>query len=147
MRFHHVLLTTALIAFSGTALAQHPWHGGEGVEFLHGLNLTEAQETQIKGIEKAAWTQARATMEQLRNLHQQEMTTLLGAGTVTEADLAPIKSQEEALRHQLDEQHLTTMLQIRQVLTPTQLADASSKFQQIVALRAQEHQVMGAHEE
>ncbi len=144
MRFSHVLLTTALISFSGAAIAQSGWHhsGGMGMELLHGISLSDAQEAQVKSIMETAHTQSKAIMQQEHSARQQEMTTLLGSGSVTANDLASYTSAEQAARTQLDAIRVNTEVAIRNVLTPTQLSEASAKFQQLSTLRDQEHQVM-----
>ena len=53
MRFTKILLTTAVIAFSGAAFAQG-FHGGhEGGELFHGISLTDAQKSEMKTIQQA----------------------------------------------------------------------------------------------
>ena len=95
MRFPNILLTTALIAFGGAAFAQG-YHGGHhGDELFHGVNLSDAQKSQMKTIEQAGWAQAKPTMEQVRAVHEQIMARLLAPGSVSEADLAPLVPQAE----------------------------------------------------
>ena len=137
MRFPKILLTTAVIAFSGAALAQgfHGEHHGD--ELFHGIALSDAQKTQMKTIQQAGWAQAKPTMEQARAVHEQIMARILAPGSVSEADLAPLVAQEEQLRTQLDQIRLSSGLQMRAVLTPSQLADAAAKHTQLVSLHAQ----------
>jgi Spy/CpxP family protein refolding chaperone len=78
----------------------------------------------------------------MRGVHEQIMARLLSPGSVSEADLAPLVQQEQALRAQMDEQRLARALAVRQVLTPQQLAEAAAKHQQIESLHQQEHQLM-----
>ncbi len=141
MRFPTILLTTAVIAFSGAALAQS-WHGGHhGDELFHGIALNDAQKSQMKTIEQAGWTQAKPTMEQVRSIHEQIIARMLAPGSVSEADLAPLVTQEEQLRSQLDQIRLNSGLQMRAVLTASQLADAAAKHTQLVSLHEQERAV------
>ncbi len=144
MRFSHVLLTTALISCSGAAMAQSGWHrgGGMGMELLHGLSLSDTQDAQVRTIMETARTQSKAVMQQEHSAREQEMTTLLGSGSVTASDLASYTAVEQAARTQLDAIRVNTEVAIRNVLTPAQLAEASAKFQQLSTLRDQEHQVM-----
>ena len=142
MRFPKILLTTAMIAASSAAFAQG-WHGDHhGDELFRGLNLTDAQQAQVKTIEQAGRDQAHATMDQMRAVHEQIMARMLSPGTVTEADIAPLVSQEETLRNQLDQMRVDRGLQMRQVLTPAQLADAATKHEQLVSLHDQERAVV-----
>ena len=144
MRFSHVLLTTAVMSCSGAAIAQSGWHrgGGMGMELLHGLNLSDAQDAQVKTIMETARTQSKAIMQQEHSAREQEMATLLGSGSITVNDLASYTAAEQAARTQLDAIRVNTEVAIRNVLTPAQLAEASAKFQLLSTLRDQEHQVM-----
>jgi Spy/CpxP family protein refolding chaperone len=134
-----------VLAVGGVALAQ-PHHGGPehgGLEFLlHGINLTDAQKTQIHQIEKASWATMKPLMEQEHTLHEQEVTQFLAAGTVTAEQFSTIKTQEEALRTQLDAAHLNTMLQVRGVLTAEQISKAATLHAQMEQLHEQEHALM-----
>ncbi len=142
MRFPKILLTTAVIAFSGAAFAQG-FHGGHHEDALfHGVNLTDAQKDQIRTIEKAGWAQAKPTMEQVHALHEQIVARMLAPGALSEADLAPLVTQEEQLRNQLDQIKLNSGLQMRAVLTASQLADAAAKHTQLVSLHEQERAVV-----
>ncbi len=141
MRFRNILLTTALIAFSGVAFAQG-WHGEHHADMLfRTANLTDAQKAQMKTIEEAGWTQAKPMLEQIRALHQQVESQLLSPGAVSAADLAPLVSQEETLRNQIDQIRVNAGLQMRSVLTPAQLADAAAKHAQLASLHQQEKAV------
>jgi Spy/CpxP family protein refolding chaperone len=143
MRVPHLLLAASLLVAGGAALADPGGHGfHHGEEFLRGVSLTDAQREQVRQIEQAGWTQAKSGFEQMRSVHEQIMSRLLSPGSVSEADLAPLVQQEQALRAQMDERRLTAALQIRQVLTPQQLAEAAAKHQQIESLHEQEHQLM-----
>ena len=106
-----------------------------------GVSMSDAQRDQIKQIEQAGWTQAKAGFQQMRAVHEQIMARLLAPGSVSEADLTPLVQQEQALRAQLDEQRLSSALQMRQVLTPQQLAQAAEKHQQLESLHDQEREI------
>ncbi len=137
----HLLLTASLMVVSGNALADPGGHGMHhgGEEFLRGVSLTDAQRDQVRQIEQAGWAQSKSGFEQMRSVHEQIMSRLLSSGSVSEADLAPLVQQEQALRAQMDERRLAAALQIRQVLTPQQLAEAAAKHQQLESLHEQEH--------
>ncbi len=142
MRFTKILLTTAAIAFSGVAFAQG-FHGGhEGGELFHAVNLSDAQKSQMKTIQQAGWAQAKPAMEQARAVHEQIMARMLAPGSVSEADLAPLVTQEEQLRAQLDQMRISSGLQMRAVLTASQLADAAARHTQLVSLHEQERAVV-----
>ena len=155
MKFKHMMVAAAAaIALSATGAAvAHPsgdWHGGghggDGMEILHSLSLTDAQKEQAHQIEHASWTQSKPIMEQMHAVHEQIATAVLASGNVTAETLAPLVQQEEQLRTQMDQQRLNTVLQIRALLTPEQLAQAATTHQKLAALHEQEHEVMHASE-
>lgn len=132
-----------MIGAAGAQPMEGGWHhGGEGIEILHNLNLSDAQKQQAETIEHAAWAQARPIMGQMHAIHDQLAAAILQPGTVTAADLAPMVQKEELLKTQLDQQHLNTVLQIRALLTPEQVAQAATMHQKLAALHAQEHQLL-----
>jgi protein CpxP len=152
MNFKHMMIAAAAVcALASTGALAHPggeghgdWHGGEGMEMLHSLNLTGAQREQAHRIEHAAWAQARPVMEQMHAVHDQLATAMLAPGSVTADTLAPLVTQEEQLRAQMDTMRLNTALQIRALLTPDQLTQAAATHQKLAALHEQEHEVMHA---
>jgi Spy/CpxP family protein refolding chaperone len=150
MKFRQLMMAAGVaLAVSGVALAQPmggEFHHGGGMEFLHGLNLTDAQKAQMQQIHKAGWAQLKSIMTQMRSVHEQIVNRMLAAGDVTAEDLAPLVTQEEALRNQMDSLHLSQTLQMRSVLTREQLAQAAATHTKIEALHAQEHAVMTGEE-
>lgn len=148
MRVSYFLLTASLAVVCSNALADPAGHGfHRGDDFLRGVSLTDAQREQVRQIEQAGWAQAKGGFEQMRSLHEQIMARLLAPGSVTEADLAPLVQQEQTLRAQEDEQRLARALQVRQILTPQQLAEAASRHQQLENLHEQKHQLMQPSDE
>lgn len=152
MNLRHLTIAAAAacgLAVAGTAAA-HPeggWHhggfGGPDMEFLRGLNLTDAQKEQAHSIEKSTWEQARPLMEQMHALHEQEINLLLTAGT-TQAQIGGIVAQEQAIRNQLDANRLATALQLRNLLTADQLIQAAELHSKLEALHEQEHEAISA---
>ncbi len=138
------------LAASGAATAQpmefHHHGGGEGMEILHSLNLTDAQKAQVHEAEHAAWAQAKPIMAEMHAVHEQMVTALTASGPVTVEQLAPLTQKEEQLRNQLDQIHLTTVLQVRNLLTPEQIAQAATLHEKLASLHEQEHEIMG-HED
>jgi Spy/CpxP family protein refolding chaperone len=118
------------------------WHHGGGMEFLHGLNLSDAQKAQLKEIHEATWKTMKPIMQQMRSIHEQMVNQMLAAGTVTADQLTPLVQQEEALRTQMDSAHLNEALQLRGILTSDQLAQAAATHTKLEALHEQEHAVM-----
>ncbi len=152
MKLGYLGMAAALVgsmAVAGVAGAQ-PHHegmggpGGHGMEFLHGLNLSDEQKTQMKAIGKASWQSLKPLMKQERALHEQETNQLLTSGNVTAEQMQPLLAQEEALRTQIDTARMETMVKMRSVLTPEQLSTAATKHAQIEQLHEQEHALMGA---
>jgi len=135
------------LAVAGVAGAQPPhgeWgHGPGAMGFLHGISLTDEQRAQVKSIEQASWASLRPLMEKMRTAHEAQINTLLGAGTVTAETLHPAVAQEESLREQIDAIQTSTMIQMRNVLTAAQLAQAASTHAQIEQLHEQEHALVG----
>ncbi len=150
MTIKHMLVAAvaacALSAAGAAVAGPHGggWGGGEGMELLHSVSLTDAQKEQAHTIEKAAWASARPIMEQLRAAHEQMATAMLASGPVTAESLQPMVAQEESLRTQLDTIHLNTALQIRALLTPEQLAQAAATHAKLAALHEQEHAVVSS---
>jgi homoserine dehydrogenase len=75
-------------------------------------------------------------------VHEQITTLLLGSGTVTEDQLAPLLRQEDQLRAQEEKTRMAEVLAIRNMLTPEQLAQAASVHAQMEALHQQEKALM-----
>jgi Spy/CpxP family protein refolding chaperone len=152
MKHAYLGMTAALVgsmAAAGMARAQPHGEGmggwgGHGMEFLHGLNLSDEQKTQMKAIGKAGWESIKPLMKQEHALHEQEINQLLASGTVTAEQMQPLLAQEEALRTQIDTAHMETMVKMRSVLTADQLSAAATKHAQIEQLHEQEHALMGA---
>ena len=120
-------------------------HGGPGggMEFLHGLTLTDEQKTQIHAIGKANWEAMKPLMKQEHALHEQEINQLLSSGSVTAEQMQPILQQEESLRSQIDTARMNMLVQMRGILTADQLSAAATKHTQMEQLHEQEHALMG----
>jgi Spy/CpxP family protein refolding chaperone len=112
------------------------------MEFLHGITLSDAQKSQVQQIHRATWTQMKPIMEQMRSVHEQIVNQMLAAGKVTAEAFTPMVQQEEALRSQMDSIHLNETLQLRDLLTSEQLAQAAATHTKLEALRAEEHAVI-----
>ncbi|MBV8050246.1 MAG: Spy/CpxP family protein refolding chaperone [Acidobacteriaceae bacterium] len=146
MKFNRMYVVTAALAavlLAGTAIAQGPHgHGGE----LFGpmlenmtdiLDLTDAQQAQIKQLHENAKPTMKPLMEQEHQIHQSLMQ-LITSGTLTDANAKPILDQESQVHEQLALQHAKLAAQAYQLLTPEQ----KTKFAQVMARhqqRMQEH--------
>lgn len=115
------------------------FHGGFHHEsLLEGVTLTDAQQTQVHALRKASWQATRPIMQQLHAVQEQIDSALLSSGTVTEANLAPLVQQKESLMQQLDAQHVSEQIAVRNLLTADQIAQASTSHAKLEALHAQE---------
>jgi Spy/CpxP family protein refolding chaperone len=147
-RFALAAVAICALALPGLAIAQPMeggWHpggpGGGDMEFLHGLTLTAAQKQQAHTIIKSTMAQNKPLMEQLHQLHEQHITLILTAGS-TQSQLAAVVHQEEHVRNHLDNAHLAMALQLRDLLTPSQLSQAADLHTKMEALHEQEHQLL-----
>ena len=151
-------ITTAAALFAvslGTAYAQpHPgFRGpragmmGEGAGMtvpllLRGANLTADQKTQVQQIMSNHHSTFQSLFTQLRTAQDQLSSKLLSAGAVSESDLAPQIQQISTLRSQLAEEGLRVALEIRNILTPDQLANAAQLKTQMQSLQGQMRNLM-----
>ncbi len=140
--FAATLACMAAAGTSGTALAQpgpgpDGWHHGSSL--LDGITLTDSQKTSLQALMKAGRADTRSLHEQMRAIHEKIDATLLSSGSVTEATLAPLVQQQEALMQQMDAKHLSDEIAIRNLLTADQIAKASATHAQLAALHDQEH--------
>lgn len=159
MKFTNKCAITAaavLVAgFLGTAYAQpHPgFRGpqggmmGEGAGMtlpllLRGANLTADQKTQVQQIMANHRSTFQNLFSQLRAAQDQISSKLLSTGAVGESDLAPQLQQVSTLRSQLAEEGLRVALEIRNILTPDQLANAAQFKTQMQSLQSQMKNLM-----
>ncbi len=122
------------LAVAGAALAQGMHHGmGHGFDFDHMLNyyadaldLTSAQQDQIKGI----WAKEKPTLEPLMHqMHQfhGDLEKLTDNGTFDEAKVRALATQQSQTMIELAVQHARIKSEMMQVLTP----DQKTKFAQL----------------
>jgi Spy/CpxP family protein refolding chaperone len=151
MRFTTLVLALCLsIAVPVAASAEPHGHGFGGgpmpmamMMLLRHVNLTADQQTQVHQLMDANFAQAAPLMKQLHAIHDQIADKLLGPGTVTATDLAPMQQQASQIHQELDQQMLATALKIRAVLTPAQLAQAADLHAKFKDLRAQMEALIG----
>ena len=137
-----IAVTAATLLFSGTAFAEG-WggpgghRGGGGGAFgwpvLRAVGLDDAQKAQIRQIFTTHRPQLQSLRQQLMTAQGQVRDKLLSPTPPTAADIAPISQ----LRDQLAQERLAMALEIRNVLTPDQLAKAAQIRQQMKQLRQQ----------
>jgi periplasmic protein CpxP/Spy len=107
---------------------------------LRAAGLSEEQRTQVRQVISNHRESFRDISGQLRAARQQVANTLLSAGPVSEADLLPYTQQIAQLQEQLSQERLKVALEIRNLLTPEQLAKVSEHFTQMKEQRGQMRQ-------
>jgi Spy/CpxP family protein refolding chaperone len=110
---------------------------------LRAANLTSDQKTQVRQI----MANHRATLQdlfsQLRAAQDQMANKLFSTEKIDEAGLSPLVQQIAQLRNQLAEEGLRVVLEIRNILTPEQLAKASQLKSQMQSLHRQMRSLWG----
>jgi Spy/CpxP family protein refolding chaperone len=152
MSLKQIVFAAALVIGSGASAAADPaggWHHGPMghehhgyMDLLRGVNLTDEQKSQIHAMAHQGWGEMKSNFQQMHAVHEQITTLLLGSGTVTEDQLAPLLRQEDQLRAQEEKTRMAEVLAIRNMLTPEQLAQAASVHAQMEALHQQEKALM-----
>ena len=69
---------------------------------------------------------------------------MLASGSVNSSQLAALQSTASSIHAQLDQQRLSTELQVRAVLTSAQVAQAATNHAQMESLHQQMHSLMHA---
>lgn len=141
-------LLVTLVLWSATAFADGGWQGRHGMgggldgRTLRTVGLTDAQKEQIRQIRENHRPQMRALGEQVRTVQRQIGDQLYGATAPTPGSLAPLTQQIDQLRSQMAQARLQMALEIRNVLTPEQLAKAAQTRQQLQQLREQRRNLL-----
>lgn len=139
---------------AGPAFAQQRgvgWQGtghGGGLSMslpllVKGVELTEAQQSQVKQIVAAHQPQFRALLSQIRSLREQLGEKLYAPGPLKADDVAPLMQQIGQLRGQLTQEAVQVALEIRAVLTPEQLARAEQIQHKLKDLRSEMRGLLG----
>ncbi len=117
------------------------WGGGGDGMFLpllvRGAGLTEAQQAQVKQIVASHRPKFETLLRQLLAARQQSAEKLYALGPVKAEDLTPLTQQIGKLRESLTQESLQVALEVREVLTPDQLAKAMRRWQRLNELRAE----------
>lgn len=109
---------------------------------VRGAGLTEAQRAQVKQIVASHRPKFEALQRQLRAAREQLDEKLYAPGPVKAEDLAPLTQQIGKLREPFMQESLQVALEVRQVLTPDQLAKAMLRRQRLNELRAEMRQLL-----
>lgn len=104
---------------------------------LRGVRLTDEQRTQVRKIMSSHRPTFEKLFKQLREAQEETANKLLAGGKIQEQDLAPQVQRMVQLRSQLAQEGLKSVLEVRGILTPEQLAKAAKVKQRIDALRAE----------
>jgi len=110
---------------------------------LQGVGLTDDQQKQVREILKTNHQTLFSLFDRLRTANQALADRLVAADNVTEQDLQPLVDQVMTARGDIVRQGLKVVLQVRQVLTPEQLAKAAEVKTKLRELRAQMHELLG----
>ena len=105
--------------------------------------FTPDQRKQARQIFAANRTQMRSLAEQLHQAHDALATKMFTAGTVTDADVAPLVQEVATLHQQLLTQGTKVMLQVRAIATPDQLAKAATTKAKMDDLHQQMRALLG----
>lgn len=144
--FRTTLLPALLAGFLGTASAgalAQGWgghHGGrhDAWAMLASANLSDAQKAQVHAAMKQGFEQSKPLRMQLHAVDAQIKAKLAAPGNVTMADVAALLQQKSQLQAQLEQQHMATVLQVRALLSPSQIAQVAATQAKLESLHAQE---------
>jgi Spy/CpxP family protein refolding chaperone len=104
---------------------------------LKGIDLTDAQETQVREIMAAHRATFRALFSELQVAHKDVADKLFAPGEVQAEDLTTQLQRVAQLREQLMQEGLKVALEVRGLLTPEQLAKAAELKERMRALHAE----------
>jgi Spy/CpxP family protein refolding chaperone len=149
------LAALAIMLVTGVAIAQRPGGPHGGGDFFGGpmmgffadyLDLTDAQQAQIKAIIAKEKPALEPLFQQEKQSHEQ-MLQLIQSSTFDEAKATAIANQAAQIHAQLEVQHARIASEAYQVLT----ADQKTKLAQFIAKREQRFeqrmQQQGSHSE
>jgi len=109
---------------------------------LDKLDLTPEQDTKVHAIMDEHKPTFKALFTQLKAAHEEMAGRFLAPGSLSAEDLAPQTATIKQLREQLMNEGMKVALQVREVLTPAQLAKAEDLRKKMDAIREQMRGVM-----
>jgi Spy/CpxP family protein refolding chaperone len=145
------LVGCLLILLAATTASAQPGGTGDREGFggppmlgivIRGVGLTEAQQAQVRQIAANHRPQFRTIFSQLRAAQEALTAKLYSPDPVTSGDLAPLLQQIDQLRSELSRESAQVTLEIRNVLTPEQLAKAARINQRLGELRAETRKLL-----
>lgn len=131
------ILAVAGLAVAAPAYAdgfRGPGGYGHGAGILRAVGLTDPQREQIRQIMANHRPEFQRLGGELRSAREALTTKLYGPGPVSAADIAPLAQQIDQVRAQLTQQRLQVALEIRNILTPEQVAKAAQVRQRMKEL-------------
>lgn len=156
--FNRKMLTSLVVASGlsfgavGAAFAQpapppppppshHPRMFGPGAGpmgmIFQGVKLTKEQKQKMRDIMVAARKEEDKNRDNMKAIHDQMATALLSSGKVTAESLQPILDKQATLEKTIKATHVKTILALRDVLTPEQLAKAKVRYTKIKSIKEQ----------
>jgi len=145
-------VAVALALSAGAAVAPAhaaPGHGGwqrgsfMSPFMLRSLGLTDAQRGQVRQIVMNHRSRFQELNRELRDARTQLNDRLLAPAAVQAADVAPLTQRISQLREQLSAESLQVALEIRNILTPDQIAKAADTRRRMNELRQEMRQLGG----
>lgn len=115
------------------------------VILLRSAHLTPTQQDQVRQILHSQALKNRPLFRRLQGTRERIAEELLGAGTVTPADLAPLDRQAVRIRARIDHNLIASSLAIRNLLTPDQVSHLAEVHRRLESLRAQVVNLLAPH--
>ncbi len=113
-------------------------HGREGfLALLRSAGLTDAQRAQVQQILANHRPEFRRLAGDLRTAREALNAKLYGTDPVTPTDLAPLAEQVDKIQSQLAQERVQVAREIRNILTPDQLARVAQTRQRLNELRGE----------
>lgn len=122
-------------------------HGGDRPDgdlwlMIRAGNLTPDQQAKVRSILSSHRGTVRPLIEQLRQAQEELSGKLLGPGEIQTADLQPQLERIGRLREQIVQDSAQTALEVRDVLTPDQLARVVQVKDRLKQLRDETRQLL-----
>ena len=145
-------LSAVAVALALSATAVVPAHAAPGRGgwqrgsfmspfMLRSLGLTDAQRAQVRQVVMNHRPRFQELNRDLRDTRTQLNDRLLASAAVQPGELAPLTQRIGQLREQLSAESLQVALEIRNILTPEQIAKAADVRRRMNELRMEMHQL------
>ena len=131
------------LAFGGGGPGGHGMGGPPPMMMLlRTANLTAEQQTQVHQILQTGKGQIKPLFQQLHSIDEQIASKLLSPGSVSAYDFTALEQQKSQIQQQIDQTMINTSLQIRGLLSATQLSAVSQTNQKLESLHQQIESLM-----